>query len=442
MKATAEKIEKNIVVLEVEVEQDQINRAVNESYLKFVKKVAVPGFRKGKTPRVVLENYLGKGVLFQDALESLVPNAYIEAVKETGVEPVADPELEMTQAEEGKTIKFKATVKVKPEVDLGQYTGLEVARQTTEVTDEEVQAGLEKMREKYARLITVEDDVVQQGDMATIDYVGRVDGVEFEGGKGDEYALEIGSKTFIPGFEDQLVGAATGETRDIRVTFPEDYGKQELAGREAVFTVTVKGIKRKELAPLDDEFAKDVSEFDSLEELRASTLNNLKKAREDLSARQLKNAVLTKAVDNAGVDIPVEMIDSQIDNMYKNMERRLFSQGITMEQYLQYTGSSPEEVKNGLRDEAAKSLKTTLVLEAIGAREQVEVSDAEVEAEIQKMSEIYGQKPDILREILAYQGDLEGLKMNLQREKTLDLLVARANIVDQPAADTNSEGRE
>lgn len=442
MKATAEKIEKNTVLLEVEVEQDQISRAVDEAYRKFVKKVAVPGFRKGKTPRIVLENFLGKGVLYQDALESLVPNAYIEAVKETGVEPVADPELELTQAEEGKTIIFKATVKVKPEVELGQYNELEVARPSAEVTDEDVHAELEKMREKYAQLITVEDDVVRQGDVATIDYVGRVDGVEFEGGKGDEYALEIGSKTFIPGFEEQLVEQAIGETREVKVTFPEDYGKQELAGQEAVFTVTVKGIKRKEMAPLDDEFAKDVSEFDSLEELRASTLNNLKKGKEEMAARQLKNAVLTKAVDNAEVEIPVEMIDSQVESMYKNMEKRLFSQGITMEHYLQYTGSTPEEVKTSIRGDAENSLKTTLVLEAIGSKEQVEATEDEVEAEIQKMSEMYGQQADLLRQVLEYQGELDGLKASLQREKTLDLLVERAKIVDEPAAGTNTEGGE
>ena len=436
MKATAEKTEKNTVVLEVEVEQDQINKAVDISYRKMVKQVNVPGFRKGKTPRVVLENFLGKGVLFHDAIESIVPEAYIDAVKETGVEPVSEPELELTQVEEGKPIKFKATIKVKPEVKLGQYNNLEVIRPQAEVTDEELHAELEKLRNKHAQLVTVEDGPVVMGDVVTIDYTGRIDGEEFEGGKGTDYALEIGSKTFIPGFEEQLTNMANGETRDIKVTFPTDYGKKEFAGREAVFTVDIKEIKRKQLAPLDDEFAKDVSEFDTLEELRASTLNNLKKVKENIVARQIKNQVITSAVENAELDIPSEMVDTQVESMYKDMERRLFNQGMTMDQYLQYSGSTPEKMKQGLRDDAGKSIKTTMVLEAIAKAEQVEVSEEELEAELQKMSEMYGQSTDILRQILKTQGELESMQLSLVREKALDLLVERANLVDAPAADT------
>lgn len=436
MKATAEKTEKNTVVLEVEVEQGLINKAVDISYRKMVKQVNVPGFRKGKTPRVVLENFLGKGVLFHDAVESIVPEAYINAVKETGVEPVSEPELELTQVEEGKTIKFKATIKVKPEVKLGQYNNLEVIKPEAEVTDEELNTEMEKLRNKHAQLVTVDDGSVVMGDVVTIDYTGRIDGEEFEGGKGADYALEIGSKTFIPGFEEQLTNMTNGETRDIKVTFPTDYGKKEFADREAVFTVEVKEIKRKQLAPLDDEFAKDVSEFDSLEELRANTLNNLKKAKKNLIARQIKNKVITGAVENAEMEIPSEMVDTQVENMYKDMERRLFNQGITIEQYLQYTDSTPEKMKLSLRDDAQKSLKTTMVLDAIAKVEQVKVSEEELDAELQKMSEMYGQSTDILREILKTQGELESMQSSLIREKTLDLLVERANLVDAPAADT------
>lgn len=436
MKATAEKTEKNTVVLEVEVEQGLINKAIDISYRKMVKQVNVPGFRKGKTPRVVLENFLGKGVLFHDAVESIVPEAYINAVKETGVEPVSEPELELTQVEEGKTIKFKATIKVKPEVKLGQYNNLAVIKPEAEVTDEELNTEMEKLRNKHAQLVTVEDGSVVMGDVVTIDYTGRIDGEEFEGGKGADYALEIGSKTFIPGFEEQLTNMTNGETRDIKVTFPTDYGKKEFADRGAVFTVTVKEIKRKQLAPLDDEFAKDVSEFDSLEELRANTLNNLNKAKKNLVARQIKNKVITGAVENAEMEIPSEMVDTQVENMYKDMERRLFNQGITIEQYLQYTDSTPEKMKLSLRDDAEKSLKTTMVLDAIAKVEQVEVSEEELDAELQKMSEMYGQSTDILREILKTQGELESMQSSLIREKTLDLLVERANLVDAPAADT------
>ena len=436
MKATAEKTEKNTVVLEVEVEQEQIDKAIDTSYRKMVRQVNVPGFRKGKTPRVVLENFLGKGVLFHDAVESIVAEAYVEAVNETGVEPVSDPELELTQVEEGKTIKFKATIKVKPEVELGQYNNLEVEKLRVEVTDEELDAELEKLRNKHAQLVTVEDGPVVMGDVVTIDYTGRIDGEEFEGGKGADYNLEIGSNTFIPGFEEQLVSMTNGETRDINVTFPAEYGKKEFAGRAAVFTVEVKGIKRKQLAPLDDEFAKDVSEFDTLEELRASTLNNLKKAKENIAARQTKNKVIMGAVENAQLDMPSEMVDTQVENMYKNMERHLFNQGVTMDQYLQYTDTTPEKVKQDLRKDAEQSLKTTMVLDAIARVEQVEVSEEELEAELKKMSEMYGQSTDVLRQILKTQGELEALRSSLIREKVTDLLVDRANLIDGPAADT------
>ncbi|WP_027366162.1 trigger factor [Desulfotruncus alcoholivorax] len=430
MKATAERLENNQVKIDVEVDAEQFSKAMDQAYRKLVKKVSIPGFRKGKTPRVVFENFVGKATLYNEAVEIVVPDAYMEAVKTTGIEPVSQPQLELVQVEEGKPVIFKATVRVKPEVKLGQYTGLQVTKPVSEVTGEDIENELKKLQERHARLANLEEGTVQQADIAVIDFVGRQDGVEFEGGSATDYSLEIGSGSFVPGFEDQLVGAAIGETREVTVTFPEDYPNEDLKGREAVFTVTVKGIKRKEIAELDDEFAKDVSEFDTLEELRTDLANKLKEAAEKRAQQQINSEAVKKAVDNAEVDIPDEMIETRLEEMIENMERRLMQQGMTMENYFKYTNSSLDELKNSLRDDAARGVKTTLVLESIAKQEKIEVSDEDLENEIIRMAKNYQQDPKVLRKILEGQNQLEYVRDSLQQQKTIEFIAGRAELVE------------
>ncbi|MFZ5592293.1 MAG: trigger factor [Bacillota bacterium] len=426
MKATAERIEKNTVVLEVEVEQSQFEQAVDRAYRKLVHKVSIPGFRKGKAPRVIFERFVGKEVLLNEAVELVVPDAYQQAVQDTGVEPVAPPELEVVQLEDGKPFVFKAKVVVKPEVKLGQYKGLEVSTPDVTVTDEDIENELKKLQNRYARLLTLEEGEVQNGDLVSIDFEGKIDGEPFAGGQANDYTLEIGSRTFIEGFEEQIVGMTVGETRDIKVRFPDDYGKEELAGKDAVFTVTVKLIKRKELSPLDDEFAKDVSEFDTLAELREDIANKLQEAAREKADAQVKQQVLEKAVAQAEMDIPEEMIAAQTEETMQNMETRLLNQGLSLDNYLQYTNSNRDELRARMREDVITSIKQNLVLEAVARAEGLEVSEAEVDAEINKMSERLRQDAAVVRKILEARGQMGAVKENLLREKALQFLADSA----------------
>ncbi|MFZ5632390.1 MAG: trigger factor [Bacillota bacterium] len=429
MKATAEKVEKNTVVLEVEVEPEKFSQAVDQAYKKIVKKVSIPGFRKGKAPRIILERYVGKKALYDEAVEIIIPEAYLSAVEDTGIDPVSQPELELVQLEEGKPVVFKAKVVVKPEVRLGQYTGLEVTGPHQEVTEEDVQKELERLQNRHAKLVTLEEGAVEKGDLAAIDFEGKIDGVPFEGGKANDYTLEIGSGSFIPGFEDQIVGMTINETRDIDVKFPDDYGKEELAGKRAVFTVTVKSIKRKELAPLDDEFAKDVSEFDTLEELRADLANKLKQAAEERAKAQIRRDVVAKAVENAEVDIPQEMIDSRMEEMVRNMDQRLSAQGISLDKYLTYTNSNMDELRERVRPDAEQSVRQSLVVDAVAKAENLAVSDEEINEEVNRMSQELKQDPEVIRKILEGQNQMEFIKESLLRDKTVQFLVDRAVLV-------------
>jgi trigger factor len=430
MKATAEKLENNTVVLDVEVDAEQLADALEQAYRKLVKDVQVPGFRKGKTPRVVFENFVGKAALYNEAVEYVIPDAYMQAVDETGIEPVAQPQFDVEQIEEGKEIRFKATVRVKPEVTLGQYKGLEVIKPKVEVTDQDVEKELARLQDRHAQLINLEEGTVENGDIALIDYVGRKDGVEFEGGQRTDYSLEIGSGSFVPGFEEQLIGAVVGETRDITVTFPEDYYNEDLKGQEAVFTVTIKGIKRKEIAPLDDEFAKDVSEFDTLEELKADLLNKLNETAENMAKQQIMNETLQKAVENATVDIPEEMVDARVDEMIQNMENRIMSQGLTIENYMQYTGSNIDDLKESFRDDARKGVKTSLVLEAIVKAENIEITDEELDKEIASMADSYQQDVKLLRKILEGRNQIKFIREGMQQKKAIDLIAEQAVLLE------------
>ncbi len=428
MKVNVEKIERNFVALEVEVDPVKLEEALNKAYRKISKKVNIPGFRKGKAPRVLVERHVGKEYLKEEALDLLVPEAYFEAVRESGIEPIDKPKVDIVQVEENKPVIFKATVEVKPEVKLGDYTGLKVEKHKTEVTDEEVQAELERLRQRHAQLVNVEEGPAQSGDITVIDFEGFVDGVAFPGGTGTDYSLELGSGTFIPGFEDQLVGSAVGETREISVTFPDNYHSPELAGKDAKFKVEVKGIKRKELADLDDEFAKDVSEFETLQELKNSILNRLKEAAERQAGERIKDQLVEKAVENAEVDVPEIMIQQKIDYMLDSFSQRLRMQGLNLDDYLKYTNSSIEAIRKDYRPAAEKSVKIDLVLEAIAAKENVEATDEDIEARVAEMAARYNSEPAVFKQWLENAGNLEPLKKSIVIDKTVDFLQEKAVI--------------
>ncbi|GBF34914.1 cell division trigger factor [Desulfocucumis palustris] len=430
MKATAERIEKNTVLLEVEVGQEQFSNAIEKAYRKLVTKINVPGFRKGKAPKVILERYIGKQAIVDEAMEIVLPEAYMKAVEDTGIEPVSQPELEMVQAEEGKPVVFKAKVVVKPEVKLGQYTGLQVTKPSDAVSEEDIQNELDRLQNRHAKLLTLEEGTVEDKDLVTIDFEGKIEGVPFEGGQSNDYTLEIGSGTFIPGFEEQLVGIKLGETKDISVKFPEDYGREDLSGKDAVFTVTAKVIKRKELSPLDDEFAKDVSEFDTLEELRADLANKLKKTAEEKASSQVRAAVLEKAVEGAEIDMPPEMIDGRVEEMLGNMEQRLMSQGVSMENYLKYTNSNVDDMKENLRPDAEKNLKQTLVIDAVAKAEDIQLTDEDIDREINRMSEEMKQDAEVIKKIIEGQGQMDYIKKSIIRDKTIQFMLDKAVVTE------------
>ncbi len=430
MKATVEKLEKNKVLLKIELEPEKVSQAIDRAFRKLVKEVNIPGFRKGKTPRVIFDRFIGKEVLYEEAAESLIPEAYYDAVKDTGIEPIDQPEIDVVQIEDGKEAIFKATVEVKPEVQLGQYKGLEVTRKIDEVKDEDVDKEIEELRKNYAKLVPIEDGQVENGDTVILDYSGFVDEVQFKGGTAREQQLEIGSGSFIPGFEEQLIGFSIGETHSINITFPEDYFNEELAGKEAVFDVAIKSIKRKEFADIDDEFAKDVSEFETLEELRNDILHRLRKVAEDNAEQKVRRALIEKAVENAEVDVPDTMIDSQVQQMLGNLETRLSYQGVSLEDYLKYSGSDEETLQQQMRDDAEKIVKADLVLETITSNEGFDASEEEVTKEVNKMAEQYKQEPEAMRKMLEAQGNLKMIEQNIKREKTVSFLVEHAKITD------------
>ncbi|MCL6635510.1 MAG: trigger factor [Peptococcaceae bacterium] len=439
MKANAERIEKNTVLLEIEVDAERFSSAMEKAYRKVVKRVNIPGFRKGKTPRPILERYVGKEVLYEEAIDELVPEAYYQAVLDTGIEPIDQPKVEVVQAEEGKPVILKATVQVKPEVELGQYKGLEITRPQVEVKEEDVDKELERLQNRHAKLLTLEEGTVENGDIAVIDFLGKVDGEPFEGGEGKDYSLEVGSRSFIEGFEEQMIGMSVGETKEIRATFPEKYHNGELAGKEAVFTVTVKGLKRKELAPLDDEFAKDVSEFDTLEELRSDITNRLKQAAESRIEARVRQDAVTKAVDNAGVEIPDVMIDTQVMQMLSDLETRLNNQGITIQDYFKYTESTPEQLRDQMRPEAERSVKTRLVLNAIARAEGIKAGEDELKEEAAKIAGFYKQDPDEFLAAMEKEGQMGALVDRLIVDKTVRFLVDNAVIKEEH---TNGETAE
>ncbi|RKD23858.1 trigger factor [Ammoniphilus oxalaticus] len=423
MKANWEKLENNQGVLTIEVEQDQVEGAVDQAFKKVVKQVNLPGFRKGRIPRNIFEARFGVESLYQEALEILFPQVYGQAVQETGIDPIDRPDVDVDQMGRNQNWIIKATVTVKPEVELGEYKGLEIEQQDFSVTDEAINKELQQMQERAAQLNVVEDRPAEEGDQATIDFEGFVDDIAFEGGTGDDYDLEIGSGTFIPGFEDQVIGMEIGQEKDVIVTFPEDYHVDDLAGKEATFKVKLNSIKRKSVPELDDELAKDVSEFDTLDELKADIKNKLEKEAEEEKENYERQAVIEKVSENATVDIPEVMIEHEVDHMFKDLEQRLMQQGIDMELYLRISNTDEDEIKERMKEDAAQRVRNSLTLEAISKAENVEVTEEDITEELQNLADMYQQPVEEIRGFFEMRDQFEGIKNDVRIRKTIDLLV-------------------
>jgi trigger factor len=429
MKATWEKIDKNIVSIDVEVEAEQVATALDQAFKKVVSKVNVPGFRKGKVPRGIFESRFGVESLYQDAIDILLPDAYTAAVNENNLQPVDRPEIDVEQFAKGQSFKFKAKVIVKPEVTLGEYKGLEVEAAAAEVTEEEVAAELERLQQRHAELSVVEEGAAQNGDITVIDFDGSVDGVPFEGGKAERYSLELGSNSFIPGFEDQVVGMQLGDFKDVTVTFPEDYHAENLAGKAAVFAVKLHEIKRKSLPALDDEFAKDVSEFDTLDEYKADLSSKLKERKEKEAEQAREVAVVDKATAAAEVEIPEAMIVTETDYMIKDFENRLQMQGMNMDLYYQFSGQNESVLREQMRSDAEKRVRNNLVLDAIAKAEGFSVSEEDLTAELETLSKSYNRPAEELRDIFTRNGNIANLQEDVLLRKTIKFLLDNSKTV-------------
>ena len=428
MSLQVEKMEKNMAKLTIEVSAEDLDKAMEKAYQKQKNRITIPGFRKGKAPRKMIERMYGKGVFMEDAVNALVPEHYSKALEECDLEIVSQPEFSVTQMEPGKALIFTADVATKPEVTLGEYKGVEVPKADVAVTDEEVDAEVKKEQEKNSRTITVEDRAAAKDDIVTIDFEGFVDGDAFEGGKGTDYPLTLGSNTFIPGFEDQLIGANTGDHVEVNVTFPEEYQAKELAGKAAVFQCDVKKIEAKELPELDDDFAKDVSEFDTLAEYRENVKKTLTEKKEKEAETAKENAAIDKAIENAQMDIPELMIQTQCRQMMDDFGRRMQSQGLSMEQYFQFTGMTADKMMEDMKPQALKRIQTRLVLEKIAEVEDIQITEEETDAEIAKMAEAYKMEADKIKEILGDE-QLEQLKKDLAVQKAVTVVAEAAKEV-------------
>ncbi|OUQ17602.1 trigger factor [Lachnoclostridium sp. An14] len=427
MSLQVEKLEKNMAKLTVEVPAEKFIEAIGHAYKKNKNRFNVPGFRKGKVPQAMIEKMYGPEVFYEDAANEAIGQSYDAAAKESGLDIVSRPEIDLVQIEKGKDFIYTATVAVKPEVTLGQYKGVEVEKASAEVTDEDVEKELKKVQEQNSRLVTVDDRAVQDGDQVVIDFDGYVDGEQFDGGKSEDYPLTIGSHTFIDTFEEQLIGKNAGEECEVNVTFPTEYHAAELAGKPAVFKVTVKEIKYKELPELNDEFAGEVSEFETLEEYKADVRAKLAEAKEKQAATENENRVVEAVVKNATMEIPEPMIDAQLDNMVNEYARNMQSHGISLDQYMQYTGMTIDKIKEQMRPQAVKRIETRLVLEAVAKAENIQVSDEKVDEEIGKMAAAYKMEPEKLK---GYMGEAEiaSMKEDLAVQEAVDFLVAEAKL--------------
>jgi trigger factor len=424
-----EKSEGNQGVLTIEVEAAEVNKGLDEAFKKVVKQINVPGFRKGKMPRQMFEKRFGVESLYQDALDVILPDAYANAIEEAGINPVDRPEIDVEQMEKGLNLIFKATVTVMPEVTLGDYKGIEVEKFNTEVTDEDVNNEIKTLQERQAELVVKEEgQAAAEGDTVVLDFEGFVDGEAFEGGAAENHSLELGSNSFIPGFEEQLVGLVTGAEKDIEVSFPEEYHAAELAGKPAVFKVKIHEIKSKELPELDDEFAKDVDEeVETLTELKEKTRKNLEHDKMHQEESHIRDTVIEKAAGNAEMDIPEVMISNEVDRMMKDFEQRIQSQGLNLELYYQFSGQDEEALKAQMLDEAKNQVRVSLTLDAIAKAENIEATEEDVNAEIEKMAEMYKMEVADIKKTL---GSLENLKGDLKINKAIDFLIENSKTVE------------
>ena len=425
MSVQVEKLEKNIAKLTIEVSSEEFENAIAKAYKKNKNKISMPGFRKGKAPRAMIEKMYGKGIFYEDAANSIIPDAYADAAKESELEIVAQPEIDVTQIESGKPFIFTATVALKPEVTLGEYKGIEVEKKEVEVTDEEVEAEINKVRESNARMLDIDDRATQDGDTVLIDFDGYVDGKQFEGGKADDYSLVLGSHSFIDNFEEQLVGKNIGDDVEVNVTFPENYQAEELQGKPAVFKVKIKEIKVKELPELDDDFAQDVSNFDTIAEYKEDLKKKLTENKEEALKREREEAVIGKIIENAQMDIPEQMVDAQTRQMTQEFAQRLSSQGLSIDQYMQFTGLTPQKMIEELKPQALKRIQSRLVLEAVVAAENIETTEEELDKEIENMASMYQMEVDKLKEVIGEE-EKKQIGLDLAVQKAVEIVTEAA----------------
>lgn len=425
MSLQVEKLENNTAKLTIEVEASKFDKAIQKAYQKNKNKFNIPGFRKGKVPYAMVEKMYGAAVFYEDAANELISGAYAQAAEESGLEIVARPEINVTQIEKGKPFIFEAEVTTKPEVKLGKYKGIKVEKADVTVTDEEVAEELDKVKEQNARLVAADDKAVEDGDQTTIDFEGFVDGVAFEGGKGEDYPLTIGSHSFIDTFEEQLIGKKVGEEVEVNVTFPENYQAKELAGKPAMFKVTIKEIKVKEYPELDDDFAQDVSEFDTLDEYKEDIKKNLTEKKEKEAEAEKESKVIEAIVNDAEMDIPEKMVEAQAEQILEEFAQNIAMQGISFEQYLQFTGATVDQMKEQVKPQAQARVESSLVLEAVVKAENIEATEEEVEEEIKEMAGRYNMEADKLKGLLT-DSDKENLKKDICARKAAKFVVDEA----------------
>ena len=435
MSVKVENLEKNMAKLTVEVSAAELDNAIDIAYKKNKNRFNIPGFRKGKVPMAMVEKMYGPQVFYEDAVDTILNYSYPDAAKESGLEIVSRPEIDIVTIEKGKPFVYTATVATKPEVELGQYKGVKVSKADVSVTAKDVEAELVRVQEQNARMITVDDAeyLIKNGDTVTIDFDGSVDGVAFEGGKGENYPLTIGSHSFIDNFEDQLVGHKTGDNVDVNVTFPTPYGAKELEGKAALFKVVIHEIKQKELPALDDDFASEVSEFETLKEYKASLKSDIKLRKEKAAAQENENNVVKAVVANAKVELPDAMVNTNVENMINDYERSMNQQGLKLEQYLSYLGQTPEQFIESLKPQAIENIKSQLVFEAIIKAENITATDEAVEAKINEMAEQYKMEADKVKGLLG-EGGIENIKRDICFHEAVDLCVAEADLVDEKKA--------
>ncbi|MDU4962433.1 MAG: trigger factor [Sporomusaceae bacterium] len=430
MRVTAEKIDNHQIVLEVEIPQPEVDKAFDRAYQRLAGKVNIPGFRKGKAPRKILEARLGKEALAEETFELLAPQAYSKALDEQNIEPVSRPQIDVVQLEAGKPFVFKATVVAKPAVTLGEYKGLKAAKPPVAVSEEEIGQKLDDMRQQQAKMVVVPEAVLQNGDFAIIDFEGFVDGQPFKGGDAKGYPLEVGSGSFIPGFEEQLLGAKAGETREVSVSFPADYFVAELAGKEAKFNVVIQDVKRKELPEVDDDFVKEASSFNTVEELKADIKNKLEVAAEQKHERDFRNAIMEQAVKGVQADVPAVMIESKIDQMIEDLDLNLQNRGLKLENYLQYMGTDAAGLREKYRESADTAVRTDLLLDEIAKAEDLKVENEDLDKEVQAMAQTYNAPVEEVRKVIIEQGRVGMLAQSVLRKKAMQVIFDTAAVTE------------